>query len=124
MNILFVALGGGIGAVCRYFLGVWLKTNTKERFIPTAMLIVNVLGSFGLGLFLNIVYGAIPLLVDAELPFLLIGIGFFGAFTTYSTFSVEAVTLLQKKKWKAFTSYVVLSIGGSIAAFIIAFTII
>ncbi|WP_143522720.1 CrcB family protein, partial [Pseudomonas sp. 2822-15] len=52
-------------------------------------------------------------------PFLIIGIGFFGAFTTFSTFSVEAITLFQKRKWIPFITYLVLSIGGSIVTFLI-----
>ncbi|WP_096186763.1 fluoride efflux transporter CrcB [Evansella halocellulosilytica] len=122
MNILLVAAGGGTGAVLRYLLGVWLKENTKQRSFPTAMLIVNVVGSLGLGIFFSIVYQGIPYLeagIYNEWPFLLAGLGFFGAFTTFSTFSVEAVTLIQKKKWKPLFMYVIFTIIGSIAAFLL-----
>ncbi|PYZ92078.1 fluoride efflux transporter CrcB [Salipaludibacillus keqinensis] len=119
MSILYVALGGGTGAICRYLLGLWIKTKTKQRFIPTAMLYVNVLGSFGLGLFFGMIYNEVPFMVYEDPLFLLIGIGFFGAFTTFSTFSIEASALLQKQKWTGLVQYVGLSIGGSLAAFLI-----
>ncbi|MBU9723764.1 MULTISPECIES: fluoride efflux transporter CrcB [Bacillaceae] len=121
MNLIIVAIGGGLGAVIRYILGIWIKDKTKERAIPTAMLVVNVVGAFGLGYFLSSFYGEIPVNAYDERPFLIIGIGFFGAFTTFSTFSVEAVTLMQKKKWGALTTYVLLSIGGSVLTFLIGF---
>ncbi|WP_099585640.1 CrcB family protein, partial [Pseudomonas sp. 2822-17] len=91
----------------RYLLGVWIKENTKMRAIPTAMLIVNVLGALGLGVFLGFVYGEVPLNAYDQRPFLIIGISFFGAFTTFSTFSVEAITLFKKRKWIPFITYLV-----------------
>jgi len=122
MNIFLIAIGGGSGAVCRYLLGLWFKQNTKKRTIPTAMLYVNVLGSFGLGIFFGLVYQEIPFMADdlyEQALFLFFGLGFFGAFTTFSTFSVEASTLLQKKKWRELSLYIGFSLVGSIVAFII-----
>ncbi|UCZ53647.1 fluoride efflux transporter CrcB [Bacillus shivajii] len=122
MNIVLVALGGGLGAVARYLLGVWIKEHTKQRSIPTAMLYVNILGSLGLGVFFALGYRSIPFLESGiydEWAFLFIGLGFFGAFTTFSTFSVEAITLAQKKKWKPLILYITYSIVGSTLAFII-----
>ncbi|SDZ12144.1 CrcB protein [Evansella caseinilytica] len=117
MNVLLVAIGGGLGAVARYLLGVWVKDNTKQRTIPTAMLSVNLLGAFGLGLFFHFMYGEIPEHAYEQRPYLIFGIGFFGAFTTFSTFSIEAVTLMQKQKWGPFFTYLLLTIGGSILFF-------
>ena len=124
MNIFLVAAGGGLGAVARYMLGVWIKEHTKERPIPIAMLLVNLLGALGLGLFFALVYGYIPLIVDAEWPFVIVGLGFFGAFTTFSTFSVESAVLIQKRKWIPLLTYLSLSIGGSILMFLIGYSIV
>ncbi|UTR13371.1 fluoride efflux transporter CrcB [Salipaludibacillus sp. LMS25] len=123
MAILVVAIGGGLGAVSRYLLGVFIKSRTKERRIPTAMLIVNVLGAFGLGLFFGWVYREVPALVYEDLRYLFIGIGFFGAFTTFSTFSIETSTLIRKKKWGDSALYVSSSIIGSIISFVLAMLI-
>ncbi|MCR6109381.1 fluoride efflux transporter CrcB [Bacillus sp. A301a_S52] len=123
MTILFVAVGGGLGAVSRYLLGVLIKSRTKERRIPTAMFIVNILGAFGLGLFFGWVYREVPSMVYDDLRYLFIGVGFFGAFTTFSTFSIEASTLIRKKKWSDCVLYVATSIIGSIMCFVLAMLI-
>ncbi|MCE7794107.1 fluoride efflux transporter CrcB [Salipaludibacillus sp. CUR1] len=118
MNVFLVALGGGTGAVGRYLLGLWIKGRMPQKKIPTAMLFVNLTGSLGLGLFFGFIYNEVPMLAYDDPLFLLVGIGFFGAFTTFSTFSVETSALLQKKKWPEAALYIGLTIGGSIAAFL------
>ncbi|MCR6105304.1 fluoride efflux transporter CrcB [Salipaludibacillus agaradhaerens] len=123
MTVLLVAVGGGLGAVSRYLLGNLIKTRTKERRIPTAMLIVNILGAFGLGLFFGWVYREVPSMVYDDLRYLFIGVGFFGAFTTFSTFSIETSTLIRKKKWRDCALYVGSSIIGSIMCFVLAMLI-
>jgi CrcB protein len=90
---------------------------------PIAMLVVNLLGSFGLGSFYGAYYGAIPLGAYEEPVFLLVGLGFFGAFTTFSTFSTESVQLVQKKAWKPLFFYICLSIVGSVVMFVLGFVI-
>jgi len=78
-----VGTGGAIGAVLRYSVGLWLDS---ERF-PFATLAVNVLGSFLLGL--------VVFLGPGENATFFLGTGLCGAFTTYSSFSVETVRLWE-----------------------------
>lgn len=78
-----VGIGGAVGAVCRYLLG---QRIPSERF-PFGTLTVNVLGSFALGL---VTFST----VSSDVV-LLVGIGACGAFTTYSSFSVETVRLWE-----------------------------
>ncbi|GEN46223.1 fluoride efflux transporter CrcB [Alkalibacillus haloalkaliphilus] len=115
MSITLVAIGGAIGAVLRYLLGLFIMSNRKKEGLPTAMLIVNLVGSLGLGLFIGVYNpGSEPL----QNPlYLLFSIGFFGAFTTFSTFSVEAMQLIQKRQLKLFWTYVLMSVLGSIILF-------
>ncbi|MBU9712307.1 fluoride efflux transporter CrcB [Evansella tamaricis] len=123
MNVLLVGLGGAVGAVARYLLGVGIMKKFPHPPIPIAMLVVNVTGSFGLGIFFAIAYGVIPLAsYDAPL-FLLIGIGFFGAFTTFSTFSIETIQLINEKLIKKAILYFCLSIFGSIVTFLMGFSL-
>jgi CrcB protein len=123
MNLLLVGVGGALGAICRYLLGLAIMSRFPKPPFPIAMLIVNVLGSLGLGLFYGSYYGAIPLGAYEEPAFLLIAIGFFGAFTTFSTFSTETVQLYQKKAWKPLIAYISLTIVGSITMFVFGFSI-
>ncbi|WP_100406176.1 fluoride efflux transporter CrcB [Bacillus solitudinis] len=123
MNILSLAIGGATGAILRYLIGLALMRRYPNPPFPIAMLFVNLVGAFGLGVFFNLYYGSIPLSPYKDPLFLLIGIGFFGSFTTFSTFSVEATQLYMKKEWQKLTAYVVLSIFGSLVCFLGGFSI-
>ncbi len=109
MNILFIAFGGFIGAICRYAVTNFVKKGSTSHF-PLGTFLVNITGSFLLGF----LYGAD---VHPKL-YSLLGTGFLGAFTTFSTFNLETVQLFgTRKKWLAF-SYVALTyIGGILFAF-------
>ncbi len=86
-----VALGGALGSVARYGVGLAL-----ERFVtfPLSTLIVNVLGSLIIGICAG-VFG-----LDQKRPMaLLLMVGFCGGFTTFSTFSLNTLALLEQHAW-------------------------
>ena len=91
---IFVFLGGGLGAVCRYLATSLFAVRFGAAF-PYGTLFVNVSGSFLMGLLI----GVLPLLPrDVLLPEnlrFLLAVGFLGGFTTFSSFSMETLTLLQ-----------------------------
>ena len=91
MNWLAVAIGGALGSVARYALSSWIFDITSHKF-PYATLIVNVAGSFVMGILFVVVVerAALP----AEMRSLLM-IGFIGAFTTFSACSLDALGLWQ-----------------------------
>jgi CrcB protein len=105
VTVLFVALGGGAGAVVRYLAGRHIRSY---RSVPLATLAVNVFGCALLGA-----------LSGATLPpdlFALLGAGFCGGLTTYSTFAVEAVGLTRIRRPLTGIGYVVVSVVVGIAA--------
>ncbi|WP_299794816.1 fluoride efflux transporter CrcB [uncultured Shewanella sp.] len=97
-NILFVALGGSIGAVFRYLISILMLQLFGSAF-PFGTLLVNVIGSFLMGIIYAL--GQISQ-VSPELK-ALVGVGLLGALTTFSTFSNETLLLIQGGAWlKAF----------------------
>lgn len=90
-NLLWVAVGGSIGAVLRYLLSLLMLQLFGSAF-PFATLLVNVLGSFLMGMLYAL--GQVTQL-SPELKVLL-GVGLLGALTTFSTFSNETLLLLQQ----------------------------
>ncbi|PSL44400.1 CrcB protein [Salsuginibacillus halophilus] len=124
MNLILLLVGGALGGVARYLAGRWIGDRTWHAPFPLPMLLVNLAGAFGLGLFLGGMYEGVPLGAYEDPLFLFVVIGFFGAFTTYSTFSVESVKLLEEKKYGALASYVLLSMAGSLLLFGIGFVLL
>ncbi|MGO4888310.1 fluoride efflux transporter CrcB [Anaerobacillus sp. MEB173] len=120
MNNWLIMIGGCLGAISRYAAGLYLMKLFPKPPIPIAMLTVNLLGSLGLGFFLGSYFSEIPISSDQPI-YLLLAVGFFGAFTTFSTFSVEAMQLLRDRQLKQAILYIGLSIFGSILCFIIGF---
>ncbi|MDC0054072.1 fluoride efflux transporter CrcB [Gammaproteobacteria bacterium] len=91
MHWFAVAIGGALGSMARYALSAWVFDVSSHKF-PYATLTVNVIGSFVMGIFFVIIVekAALP----AEMRSLLM-IGFLGAFTTFSAFSLDALGLWQ-----------------------------
>lgn len=91
MHWFAVAIGGALGSMARYALSAWIFDVSSHKF-PYATLTVNVIGSFVMGILFVIIVekAALP----AEMRSLLM-IGFLGAFTTFSAFSLDALGLWQ-----------------------------
>ncbi len=106
-----VALGGAIGAVLRYLTGVGLLRLLGHQDFPLAIIAVNVIGSFLMGIF---VIAAAQRGLTHFSPFVMIGV--LGGFTTFSAFSLEAVILIERGAFGQATLYVALSVGLSIGA--------
>lgn len=100
LMVLAVGLGGAAGALLRALAGRWLKFD-----FPVATLVVNVSGSF---LLAALWYGLPP---EAELARALAGSGFCGAFTTFSTFILEAVLLARTGHLRRAVAYVGLTLS-------------
>lgn len=88
---LVVGLGGFVGAIARYAIGVWVETFWRRDF-PLATFLINVTGCFIIGFVLTAVAERAP--ID-PLWRLLIATGFVGAYTTFSTFEWETHRLTE-----------------------------
>lgn len=110
-NLISVALGGAVGASLRYLTGIGVVRLLGHSPFPVAIILVNVLGSFLMGVF--VVAAAHRGLTHLS-PLVMTGL--LGGFTTFSAFSLEAVTLYERGEVGQAVLYVglsvVLSIGG------------
>jgi CrcB protein len=91
LEVLFVALGGAIGSVARYLLGGWFAARFGAVF-PYGTYVINVTGSFIIGLFLAYAQDRVSLSPYWRLFF---AVGFVGGYTTFSTFEYESIRLFQ-----------------------------
>ena len=110
IDLLWVGIGGFLGANARYLMTLWVNAQFVPRLgaFPWGTLAVNVLGSFGLAVF-GVWFGSrTGLSPNVKL---LIGTGFFGAFTTFSTFANESLTLAQNGNWMPFILNVLVTNG-------------
>ena len=94
-KFLLISLGAILGANARYWIGDWIAQRWGPSF-PYGTLLVNFTGSFLLGFFLTIATDR--LLIDPRWR-LLITAGFFGAYTTFSTYTFESLDLIMKGQW-------------------------
>ncbi|WP_018665112.1 fluoride efflux transporter CrcB [Heyndrickxia acidiproducens] len=105
MDGLLIAFGAFFGAIFRFALSKFIKRIYPVR-LPVATLLINVLGSFLLGVMIGIGAGSSWRL--------LLGTGFMGAFTTFSTFNLENIQLHAERQWKMLFTYLGLSYGFGI----------
>jgi len=111
MNYLIVLVGGAVGSVARYGTGVlagrWLGPG-----YPYGTLAVNLIGGFLMG----VLAGTLARIGGTEHTRLLIGVGVLGGFTTFSSFSLDVVTMIERGEPSVAISYVLLSVIGSVLA--------
>jgi CrcB protein len=103
---LLVGLGGAIGAMLRY--GVGVTVGSLANGFPAATLVVNIAGSLAMGLLIGLLARTTPQLQNEIRLFVAIGV--LGGFTTFSSFSLDAITLLERGDLALAVAY----IGGSV----------
>lgn len=106
MNALLVVLGAMVGAPLRYLIDVFVQSRHRSAF-PWGTFAVNVTGSLLLGL----LAGGVAAHGGPAWALTLVGSGFCGAFTTFSTFGFETVRLLEQRR----EALALLNVLGSVA---------
>ena len=112
---IWVALGGALGAVGRYLVGLSLKTASG---FPWATMSVNILGSLLMGLVIGWLSRQNG---GSDALRLFVAVGILGGFTTFSAFSMDLFTLLERRDIATTMLYLGGSLIGGLLAFIIGF---
>ena len=119
LNVLAVGLGGFIGSVFRYFLGLFIHSIFRQSTFPYGTLSANILGCLIIGILSGLVDHRIDLSAITRL-FLFTGV--LGGFTTFSTFSLDTLRLFQADSagglFLAFLYVVIHVVLGIIAAYL------
>ena len=120
MNYLIIGAGGFVGAITRYILAIWIGQRWGRSF-PLGTFIINVSGSFLIGLLMTLM--AERFTENPQWRLLLV-VGFLGAYTTFSTFEYETGALLKDSEWlfaslnvilSVFVGFLALKLGETIA---------
>jgi len=116
---LAISVGAVLGANFRYLLGGWISDRFGTGF-PLGTLVINVTGSFIIGLFLTLI-GERLVVADWWRP--LVAIGFLGSYPTFSTFSFETFALAQAGAWGLASLNVVGSVAASLVGVYLGYVV-
>ncbi|WP_309073157.1 fluoride efflux transporter CrcB [Paenarthrobacter sp.] len=111
MTVLLLALAGGVGAAARFVVDGLLRQRLKTA-LPWGTILINVSGSLVLGLLAGLLLRG----QASESLFLIVGTGFLGGYTTFSTASLETIRLIQSGR----TGLALINGVGSMAASVLA----
>ena len=119
MNCIYIFIGGGLGAICRYGVSNLMDHSFQGNKFPTGILTCNLIGCFLIGLIM-------ANHEEESLAWLhpLIVVGFLGGFTTFSTFGLETLKLLDAGHHTTMVLYIFSTMLGCLAVLFLAVKII
>ena len=109
--LLLVAIGGGLGATLRFLVGQWTAANFGPGF-PLGTWAVNILGGLAMGLLVALLART----AQGEPLRLLLGVGVLGGFTTFSAFSLDLFTMINRGDIGLAAAYATSSVAGGVIA--------
>ena len=111
LPLLYVMVGGAVGSGARYLTGRAMLSLLGANY-PFGTLAVNLIG----GLLMGVLVGVLARNTASETWRLLLGVGVLGGFTTFSSFSLDVVTMIERGAFGVAFGYVLVSVIGSVAA--------
>lgn len=112
MQLLLIGVGGFAGAIARALVDGWVSAAARSSF-PWGTLAINTTGSFALGLLFALTTEHGPLPVELRVP---LGVGFLGAYTTFSTYTLDSLRLAEGGAWVPALA----NLGGSVVLGLVA----
>lgn len=118
-QLLFVMTGGALGSAARFLVGRATLRGFGPDF-PYGTLTVNLVGGFAMG----VLVGVLARHNAGETWRLLLGVGVLGGFTTFSAFSLDVVTMIERGSLGVALGYALLSVIGSVIALFAGLTLV
>ena len=112
-EIIAIAIGGALGSVLRFALSSWVQERTKTEYFPWGILAVNIIGCLLMGILFGILierFNVGPILRAG------LFLGVLGGFTTFSSFSMDTITLFYAGAYGIAAIYILCSVGACILA--------
>lgn len=111
ISFFLVGTGGAIGAILRY--GLQTQIGTLPNGFPTATFVINVVGSIAMGLLVGLLARTTPQFQNEIRLF--VAVGLFGGFTTFSSFSLDTITMMERGDIMLAALYVLGSVALAVA---------
>jgi CrcB protein len=121
-RLVLVSLGGAVGTCARYFLTIGLGAPPWAFGFPLGTFVINVSGSFILGVAAVIIRQKLP--PEYGYLYLLLGTGFCGGYTTFSSFELETFHLLTTGNWPVAVVYVLASVFAGFVGVILGVALV
>ncbi|UEX90897.1 fluoride efflux transporter FluC [Staphylococcus ratti] len=116
MTLVYIMIGGGIGALLRSLITTLINQNYRPSF-PYATLIINCIGCFVFGMLS-------PVLISQSDIYFFILVGTLGGFTTFSTLQLELITQINNKKWRQCSLLFLAQYVGCFACYVLGYAFI